>query len=107
VYGFEILGRDSEGAIPALASLTSHPGPAVRLMAIDCVCKMKPEKQILLPILSPMLRDPNMLLRKHSAMIFLELFPEEAEKAGVYKTYPALKPSGTNTFTTNAPVQNG
>lgn len=101
--GLKILGTDALSAVPALARLTKHPDPHVRAMALDSLRSIHPKPEIFLPILLQAMHDPDAGTQMLSAAILADLYPEEADYAGVYKLYPALKPADTNNIFTNQP----
>jgi hypothetical protein len=95
--GFNLLGKDAESAIPALTTLTKDSDKTKRHLALIMIEATLPEKEVFLPILLRSLHDQDISPRTISARILARLFPGEAEKAGVFKEFPELKPGGTNT----------
>jgi hypothetical protein len=90
--GFVLLGKDAGSAAPALANLlkTSPPEPA--LYVLSSLVNIKPPKEIALPALIDQLSNTNKDLGWYSAYYFKDLYPDEAEKAGVYNLFPKLRP---------------
>jgi hypothetical protein len=104
--GFFILGKDAVSAVPALGELAKSPDPGVSGIAFMCIEQMDPDKEIYLPVLLGLLshstKTLEMYARPRAAEILIYRFPEEVEKAGVYKIYPRMKPATTNAVSTNA-----
>jgi hypothetical protein len=103
VTGIEILGKDATPAIPALIRLTRQGDMETRTCALISLESIRPPKEVFLPVLITLLnnsdksdRDPEPSLGWRAANILNNLYPEEAEKAGVYKKFPELKPAGAN-----------
>jgi hypothetical protein len=107
VTGIEILGKDATPAVPALIRLTFKGDMETRTCALISLESIRPPKDVFLPVLITLLnnpdksdRDPEPSLGWRAAGILNNLYPEEAEKAGVYKKFPELKPveklPGTN-----------
>jgi hypothetical protein len=89
--GFAILGTNAQSAAPALANVMKSPDPEVRIDAIQCLLFTQPSRELLLPVLLNGLQDSQSFVRATSASHLSIHFPDEAEKAGVYKLYPGLK----------------
>ncbi|MDB6110700.1 MAG: domain containing protein [Pedosphaera sp.] len=104
VNGFEILLVDARSAVPALVKLTKHPDGEVRTAALDCLGSINQMSDACLPIFIRAAHDPAKCVRAVSANILSKLYPEEAEKADVYKEFPGLRYSSTNHVSVNAPV---
>jgi hypothetical protein len=102
--GFVLLGKDAKSAIPALVALTKDPDVMNRCRALGSLAAIGPDKQILMPILLRLLHDQDRKARLASSTILAEVYPEEAEKAGVYTNFPFLKPASSNIVPTNAPA---
>jgi hypothetical protein len=100
--GFGALGKDAMSAVPALDALIKDQSNPYRYEALISLIGIRPEKDIFLPILLRTLHDKDFTIRGNSANALQKLFPEEAEKAGVYDEFPSLKPGGTNSVL-NAP----
>jgi hypothetical protein len=103
LLGLQILGKDADSAAPALALLTQSPDQTTRLLALHSLYLIKADKEAFLPVLLRLLHDQDSVVRGKSAERLNEIYPEEAEKAGVYTNFPNLKPTTTNTVPTNAP----
>jgi HEAT repeats len=102
--GFGILQKDATDAEPSLVQLTQHPDEDVRYRALVCLCYIEARPQVFLPVLLQTAHDPNKVVRQESADLLNEMFPEEAEKAGVYKEFPDLKASSADDVSTNVVV---
>jgi hypothetical protein len=102
--GFCLLGKDARSAVPALVALTKDPDSLKRLVALCSLAAVEPSKEILVPILLSALNDRDNEVNIVSVELLHEWFPEEAEKAGLYKKFPGLKESTTHTIPTNAPA---
>jgi HEAT repeats len=89
--GFWVLGKDAMCAVPALTKLTKHPDKQLRCFALNSLECINPERETFLPILIQTLHDPDPEVRAISARMLRKLYPEEAEKAGVYKMFPLLR----------------
>jgi len=113
VNGFAVLGKDGISAVPELVKLL-HDGTgdngdnSVSFAAsqalehlLNCV---RDDKAICLPALRTVLNDPDGEWPLLAAYRIKDWFPEEAEKAGVYKKFPELNPASTNNVQTNAPA---
>ena len=113
VRGFTILGKDGISAVPELIKLlddvTGDTGDnSVSFAASQALEQLlssaRKDKAICLPALRTVLNDSDGEWPLLAANRITAWFPEEAEKAGVYKKFPQLKPSSTNNVQTNAPA---
>jgi HEAT repeat protein len=100
--GFKILGKDALTAVPALKALAQNPDHRIRFRALESLEAIQPDMAFSLPILLAMFNDADAGSRRESAILLRNLYPDEAEKAGVYKTFPILDPSNTS-FTNTQP----
>lgn len=89
--GFEILGKDAMSAVPALVALTDDPDSQVRFSAFIDLVVIRPGKEIMMPILLRWLKHPDLSTRQHAASLLHRLYPEEEEKAEIYKVLPSSK----------------
>lgn len=96
--GFTILGRDAQSAAPELLQLLRTCSSDSVLDVPFCLICIKPPKSTTLPTLTEMLNISDTRLNYQVAVCLLTLYPEEAEKAGVYELYPQLKSSTPNIY---------
>lgn len=101
IQSISVFGSDAKMALPMITELVDDQDALIRDYALQAIQAIDPQPETLLPILLRKLHDSQFGVRATSARILSELFPEEAEKAGVYKTYPIWKPSITNTPAAN------
>jgi hypothetical protein len=85
---FQILGADGRPASPALVQLTKSKDKEIRYDALDCLLAIKPEKEILLPALVPLIHDPDKNIGFVAAENLVDLDTDAAEKAGVFDVFP-------------------
>jgi hypothetical protein len=95
--GFTILGPHAAPAAPALIQLAESGPNDQRYLALWCLEKIQPEKQINFPMLTQLLADTNTGLADYAAHRLLELYPNDAEKAGVYNRFYYLRPKPPKT----------
>jgi hypothetical protein len=90
--GFEFLGPKGLPAAPALAELMrTGPDTQVRLDALDLLKRVN-AWEVILPALTEMFKhDPDPRLRRYAAGELVVLFPEDAEKSGVFVTFPEVR----------------
>ncbi len=90
--GFEFLGPKGLPAAPALAELMKTGADThVRLDALELLKRVN-AWEILLPALNEMFKhDPDLRLRRYAAGELVFLFPEDAEKSGVFVTFPEVR----------------
>jgi hypothetical protein len=100
--GFGILGPEAISAEQDLVRLTRHPDKQVRRLALESLGSINAESQVFLPVLLQMIHDPSGRVRWTAVGYLSRLFPAEAEKAEIYKTFPEFRPFQT----TNSSVQN-
>jgi hypothetical protein len=91
--GFVILEKDALCAVPALEELARDPDSDIRYNALSALGVINPKRDVMLPILLQCIHDPIANIRELAAIRLHRLYPEEAEKAGVYKKFPGLKHS--------------
>jgi hypothetical protein len=84
----EILGTNARPAAPALIKLTKNPESEVRSRALYMLLEMDLDKQIMVPVLISMTRDPVPRVRETTIQKFLTWYPEEAKIQGF--TWEAL-----------------
>jgi hypothetical protein len=94
--GFFFLGKDAGSAAPMLADLLKKSPPEPALNILSSFANVHPPKEIALPVLTQQLTNTNGDLRWCGANYFKDLYPDEAEKAGVYTLFPKLRPRSTN-----------
>jgi hypothetical protein len=93
VDGFVMLGKDANSAESALVALTKSPDDRTRESALVSLEYIQPDKATFLPVLLRLLPDQDKSVRASSAMALIELYPEEAEKAGAYKVFQEFIPT--------------
>lgn len=96
--GFYMLGNDGRPAWPKLIALTYDKDPERRYWAFNCLVYSRPDKETLEPVLLRLIHDPDYTIRQFAAWAFHDGYPEDAEKAGVYKVFPSLKREETHTI---------
>jgi hypothetical protein len=102
VNGFKILGQDALPAVPCLVRLTKKPNYGMKHWAVYSLVEIKPPKEILLPVLLQALNGPDDDFQSFAGPALARLYPEEAEKAGVYDLFPDLRPDATKNGQTNS-----
>jgi hypothetical protein len=102
--GFEVLGKEAVSAVPSLLLLTQEPYPGIRFAALESLRAINTESDTILSILRQTIHAVDKKAQRGSAEVLIELYPQEAEKAGVYKMYPELKPSLTKSVPINPPL---
>jgi len=89
--GFTLLGEEARPAWPTLIRWTYDTSANLRFWAFDCLVTSNPEKEILLPVLLRLIRDPTRGIQTFAAHELADRFPQAAAAAGVYETFPYLK----------------
>ncbi|MDB6022564.1 MAG: repeat protein [Pedosphaera sp.] len=102
--GFNLLGNDAEPAVPALTQLLGSEDKNLWARVWDCFFLIEQDKKILSPIILQLLHNQNVNIRFGAADYLSKVHKDEAEKAGIYKMFPELKPPTTNTLETNSPA---
>jgi hypothetical protein len=102
--GFLMLGDDAMPAVPALVRLSNSQDEKQREHALLCILYIDKDKKRLLPVLLQLFRSPTNDLTSTLAQYLDSNYPNDAERAGVYKMFPDLKPSTTNGAGTNLPA---
>jgi hypothetical protein len=95
-FGFALLQRKAKGAEPRLVELTNDHDRETRFWGFVGFATTLPRKEIFMPVAVRLLRDPDAGIRDVVGQCVQELYPEEAEKAGVYLQFPELRPGLTN-----------
>jgi len=85
---FQILGEEGRPAAAALVELTKSTDKEIRYSALDCLLAIKPEKEILMPVLVPLIHDPDKNIRFVAAENLVDLDVDAAKKAGVFDVFP-------------------
>jgi HEAT repeat protein len=95
-WGFDILGDKANSAGPSLAEMTKHKDRDIRNYALECLEHVHSPRDVFLPVLTRMIRDPNQPIREEAASCLIRLFPEDAEQIGVRRVSPGVLDFGTN-----------
>jgi hypothetical protein len=96
------FGADAKPAVPAILDCVEDIDQDVKAAALQALSKIDPSAETFLPVLLEMFRDSKVETREKSARYLGELFPVEAEKAGVFKEFPGVTIFQTNRVSTNA-----
>jgi hypothetical protein len=100
--GFNVLGSTATPASPALMRLvTAGNTENMKLVALMSLLAIKPDKATIIPFLTRCVGDTDRTFARTAASQFRHWYPAEAEKAGVYKMFPDLRP---RTVSSNEPV---
>jgi hypothetical protein len=83
--GFRILGWEGHAAIPELIHLTRSPDAELCERALTCLILVKPEKNVLLPVLVQLLNDPSREVHGYAAYCVEANYPEEMAKDRVLR----------------------
>lgn len=94
--GFALLERDAQLVEPVLIKLTKDPDREKRFWSFGAFVCIKPPKEIFMPVATGLLKDPDDGVRTCSAGGIIDLYPDEAEKAGVFVLFPELRSGQTN-----------
>ncbi|MDB6122076.1 MAG: hypothetical protein JWQ71_1069 [Pedosphaera sp.] len=89
--GFEVLGKEGMPAVPRLIQLTKTGNEDVRLDALECLISIKPNKDIMLPVLTELFNQSDTELTREAAYWLSSLYPDEASKLSVFIKYPYYK----------------
>ena len=85
-------------AIPGLIQLTKHKNAKVRETALQCLSTVHTDKSTFLPVLTDRLSDSDKSVRQLAAYFMQRRFPDDAEQAGLYQVFPAMKPQVTTNY---------
>jgi len=94
--GFALLARDARPVEPVLIKLAKDKNREKRFWGFCALTCTKPPKEVFMPAAALLLKDSDEGIRENAAATLQSLYPDEAEKAGVYAMFPDLKPSQTN-----------
>ncbi|MDB6123438.1 MAG: hypothetical protein JWQ71_2431 [Pedosphaera sp.] len=103
-WGFMVLGAQAHCAVPALIQFIKRAPADSKGWAISCLSGVKPDKELLLPILTQSMDDSDYHVARVAATTIHICYPEEAEKAGVYKMLPHLRRFNKDIVSTNVPI---
>ncbi|MDB6122821.1 MAG: hypothetical protein JWQ71_1814 [Pedosphaera sp.] len=104
IDGFTVLGETAKPAAPKLHQLATTGPDISRINALQCLIAVKADREDVVPCLIHFLITTNKIYSRFAAGELHRLYPEEAEKAGVYKLFPQLiKLRATNNVSTNVP----
>ncbi len=99
--GFNMLKEKARPAWPGLVELTYSTDPNCCFDAFLSLAQSNPDKDIILPVLLRLIHGPHKGIQPTVWAVFWELYPKDAEAAGVYNIMPWLRQTRTNEFTTN------
>ena len=103
--GFFILGDKARSATPELLKLTNHREAVVRGSALYCLSAVHAINEVFLPVLQQRLLDTNPGVRLEAAFFLSDSYPSDAERLGVFTTYPMLRNTNSHsTVTITAPI---
>jgi hypothetical protein len=88
---FWLLGNEAKPAWPALVQLTCSKNRRRQQHGLYWLVASDADKATMLPVLTRLLHDPDKSIQIYAANVFQDRHPQEAETAGVYKMFPALK----------------
>ncbi len=94
--GFSILGCNAAPAVPELLKLTKHSEPGVRRFSLHSIFLILRHNDVVRSALAEALQDPDRNVGQWAAGVIRFEFPDDAERLGVYKMFPELKPPTTN-----------
>jgi HEAT repeat protein len=103
VEGFEVLGETAKSAAPALMRLASSGSQDQRYYALVALERIQPDKRVVVPFLTQLLSDTNVLIAAESAEALKMLYPHEAEKAKGFVSL-ADRTQFTNSVLTNTAI---
>jgi hypothetical protein len=92
LFGFEALEQNAKYAEPALVKLTTDADRDRRFWGYVAFADTKPTKEVFLPVAICLMKDPDEEIRTIAAGTIQSLYPEEAERLGVYAAFPDLRP---------------
>jgi hypothetical protein len=78
-YGFGLLHEKAKPAYPALIQWTFDKDPRLRLVGLTCLNSSKPDKEIILPVLRRLVKDPDERVQFGASLKFFDYAPEEAD----------------------------
>jgi hypothetical protein len=87
---FELLGETAKPAAPALVELTKNNDKQIRLRAFLSLLAVKPPKEILVPVLTQLIHDPDKTLAYEAACELVDLDAAAAKSAGVDNLFPQM-----------------
>jgi HEAT repeat protein len=91
IEAISMFGSDAKVALPMITKFMDDKDMNLQAHALKAFYAIDQEPETILPMLLKKLHGSDSSVREISARILSDLFPEEAEKAGVYKTYPMMK----------------
>ncbi len=94
--GFLILRYDALPAAPTLVQLIQSQDPKRRRWALVCLFCIIQKKDNFLPLILQSLHDSDRSVQITAANCVMIMYPEEAEKAGIYKMFSWMKPATSN-----------
>jgi hypothetical protein len=102
--GFWVLGKEGRSAVPALLRIAQAGPIEARREALDWANFVNSGKEIVLPELMLLTTSTNSQTALAAAKKLIRLYPEEADKAGIYQKFPQLSLPVVKQRRTNAPA---
>ena len=102
--GFEILAEDAKSAAPALALLTKNSNAGVRYTAIKNLYRVRPDKDMIVPVLLLSCHDPDSSIRFLANVGLRYISPQELERAGIPDMLLSIHAQAKNNVEVNAPA---
>jgi hypothetical protein len=103
-YGFVFLGTNALPAVPALIALTKNKNWEVRACALRSLVEFHVGETTLLPVLTDLQSDSDTRVQMPAAGYLARLYPDEAERLGIYTKSPQLARFRSLNSSTNAPA---
>jgi HEAT repeat protein len=88
VFGFRLLGDDAKPAWPALTKLIADKDSGIRNWAVQCLAASVHDKETLVQILLRGVKNPDPGVQSTAKWWLYNLYPKDAEAAGIYKALP-------------------
>lgn len=87
----DILGKDARPAVSSLIKLLNDAKrKEIRFCAFQCLLRVEPDSEVLVPVLTRLVEDPDKTLSYYAAEQLAILDYEAAKAAGVLEHYPRL-----------------
>ena len=101
-HGFEILAEDAKSAAPVLALLTKNSNVGVRYTALGSLYRVKPDKEMIVPVLLQSCHDPDSSIRFLANVGLHYISPQELERAGIPDMLLSIHAQAKNNVEVNA-----